>query len=60
MTNTPQPQELLAEYVKRIRTSLSLSQTELALKAGIHLQSLDKIERGISYILTADVCILFR
>ncbi|MEH2391863.1 MAG: zinc ribbon domain-containing protein [Nostoc sp.] len=48
MDNTPQPQESLAEYVKRIRTSLSLSQTELALKAGIHLQSLGKIERGMT------------
>ena len=48
MDNTPQPQESLAEYVKRIRISLSLSQTELALKAGIHLQSLGKIERGMT------------
>jgi DNA-binding XRE family transcriptional regulator len=44
----PSLKESLAEYVKRIRTSLSLSQTELALKAGIHLQSLGKIERGMT------------
>ncbi|MBC8157527.1 zinc ribbon domain-containing protein, partial [Armatimonadetes bacterium] len=34
--------------VKRIRTSLSLSQNDLAMKAGIHLQSLGKIERGMT------------
>jgi transcriptional regulator with XRE-family HTH domain len=48
MDNTPQPQETLALYVKRIRTSLSLSQNDLALKAGIHLQSIGKIERGMT------------
>ncbi|MCC5602155.1 helix-turn-helix domain-containing protein [Nostoc favosum] len=48
MDNTPQPQETLALYVKRIRTSLSLSQNDLATKAGIHLQSLGKIERGMT------------
>ncbi|MEA5506743.1 zinc ribbon domain-containing protein [Halotia wernerae UHCC 0503] len=48
MDNTPKPQESLAEYVKRIRASLGMSQTELALKAGIHLQSLGKIERAMT------------
>ncbi|BBD70497.1 XRE family transcriptional regulator [Nostoc commune NIES-4072] len=48
MDNTPQPQETLSQYVKRIRTSLSLSQNDLATKAGIHLQSLGKIERGMT------------
>ena len=48
MNNTPLPQESLALYVKRIRTSLGISQTELALKAGIHLQSLGKIERAMT------------
>ena len=48
MDNTPLPQESLALYVKRIRTSLGISQTELALKAGIHLQSLGKIERAMT------------
>lgn len=42
----PTPGESLADYVKRVRTSLSLTQKELAAKAGIHLQSLGKIERG--------------
>ncbi|GAP96702.1 double zinc ribbon domain-containing protein [Leptolyngbya sp. NIES-2104] len=42
----PNPEESLAEYVRRIRTSLSLSQKDLADRAGIHLQSIGKIERG--------------
>ncbi|WP_313937795.1 helix-turn-helix domain-containing protein [Anabaena azotica] len=48
MDNTPQSQESLAEYVKRIRNALGLSQTELANIAGIHIQSLGKIERGLT------------
>jgi DNA-binding XRE family transcriptional regulator len=39
-------EETLANYVRRVRTSLSLSQKELAEKAGIHPQSIGKIERG--------------
>jgi DNA-binding XRE family transcriptional regulator len=42
----PTPQETLADYVRRVRTSLGLSQRELADKAGVHLQSVGKIERG--------------
>jgi DNA-binding XRE family transcriptional regulator len=42
----PSPEEALAEYVRRIRTRLALSQKELAEKSGLHLQSLGKIERG--------------
>ena len=42
----PTPGESLALYVCRQRTSLGLSQKEVALKAGIHAQSLGKIERG--------------
>jgi transcriptional regulator with XRE-family HTH domain len=44
--NIPAPNETLASYIRRIRVSLSLSQKELADKAGIHLQSLGKMERG--------------
>lgn len=43
---TPQPNESLPEYVKRIRGLLGMSQKELATQAGIHLQSLGKVERG--------------
>jgi DNA-binding XRE family transcriptional regulator len=39
-------EETLADYVRRIRTSLGFSQRELAERAGIHLQSVGKIERG--------------
>lgn len=38
--------ETLATYIRRVRARLSLSQKEVAIKAGIHLQSLGKIERG--------------
>jgi transcriptional regulator with XRE-family HTH domain len=38
--------EKLAEYVRRQRTALGMSQTELAQKAGMHLQSVGKIELG--------------
>ena len=44
----PNPDEPLADYVKRVRASLGLTQKELATKAGVHLQSLGKIERGIT------------
>ena len=47
-TNLPQEQETLASFVQRVRASLGLSQQEVALKAGIHLQSLGKIERGLT------------
>lgn len=47
-TNLPGAGESLASYVGRIRSSLGLSQKDLALKAGIHLQSLGKIERGLT------------
>ncbi len=42
----PQPSETLDSYIKRLRLLLHLSQQELATKAGIHLQSLGKLERG--------------
>lgn len=44
--NEPNPTENLADYVKKLRTSLGMSQQELADKAGLHLQSIGKIERG--------------
>lgn len=43
---TPNSGESLADYIQRLRTSIGLSQKELATKAGIHLQSLGKMERG--------------
>ena len=42
----PNPGESLASYVHRQRTSLGLSQQDVAAKAGIHAQSIGKIERG--------------
>lgn len=42
----PQSGETLAQYIYRLRTDAKLSQQKLAEKAGIHLQSLGKLERG--------------
>ncbi len=42
----PQPAETLDLYLKRLRTSMKLSQHAVATAAGIHLQSLGKLERG--------------
>ncbi|NJN38874.1 MAG: helix-turn-helix domain-containing protein [Acaryochloridaceae cyanobacterium CSU_3_4] len=44
----PNPGESLAEYVRRLRLGLGINQKELAAKAGIHLQSIGKMERGIT------------
>lgn len=46
VNNLPKPDETLAEYVWRLRTALGMSQAELAQKAGMHLQSIGKIEAG--------------
>ncbi|WP_026734968.1 double zinc ribbon domain-containing protein [Fischerella sp. PCC 9605] len=48
MPTSPAPtlQESLADYVKRIRMDLQMSQLELAAASGIHPHSLGKIERG--------------
>jgi len=45
---SPNASETLGSYVKRIRLSLGLNQREFATIAGIHLQSLGKIERGLT------------
>jgi DNA-binding XRE family transcriptional regulator len=42
----PQPTETLGGYIQRIRNSLSLTQLELSTKAGIHVQTIRKIEAG--------------
>ncbi|KAB8329876.1 helix-turn-helix domain-containing protein [Scytonema tolypothrichoides VB-61278] len=44
----PRPQESLADYIKRIRTSDGMTQFELAIAAGIHSRSVGKIERGLT------------
>lgn len=44
----PKPSESVAQYLQRRRQSLGISQKELAIKAGVHLQSIGKIERGIT------------
>jgi len=42
----PKNGESLAEYLRRVRAGLKLSQGEMAKKAGVHIQSLGKIESG--------------
>ena len=42
----PKPDESLAVYVHRLRNHLGLSQQEVAAKAGLHAQSIGKLERG--------------
>lgn len=42
----PQPDESLGQYIRRLRQQQGLSQKEVVGLAGIHLQSLGKIERG--------------
>lgn len=49
----PQNGETLAQYLRRIRLSLRMSQGEMAHKAGIHTQSLGKIESGKTTRLSA-------
>jgi len=44
--NTPKPGETLDSYIQRLRSGLHLSQQQLATRAGIHIQSMGKIERG--------------
>jgi DNA-binding XRE family transcriptional regulator len=44
----PKPEESLEIYIQRIRCSLSLSQTELSKKAGVHVQTIRKIESGVT------------
>jgi DNA-binding XRE family transcriptional regulator len=53
-TNTvPLPMESLADYIKRLRVDLKMSQNDVARAAGIHLHSLGKIERGITHRLNS-------
>jgi transcriptional regulator with XRE-family HTH domain len=46
LDNLPKLSESLAEYVRRVRTGMNMSQAELATRSGIHLQSVGKIESG--------------
>lgn len=42
-SNSPNADKSLGDYVKRLRSSLGLTQREVADSAGIHLQSVGKI-----------------
>lgn len=42
----PNPSEPLGQYIQRVRDSNRLTQLELSVKAGIHVQTIRKIESG--------------
>jgi DNA-binding XRE family transcriptional regulator len=53
---SPQQEETLGSYIKRLRLELKMSQNDLSKSAGIHLHSLGKIERGITTRLNHKTC----
>ena len=44
----PNPTESLGAYIRRLRGTLGFNQKELADKVGVHVQSIGKLERGIT------------
>ena len=52
-SKSPNANETVGDYVKRMRLMLGLNQKELAAIAGIHLQSVGKIERGLTTKLSS-------
>mgnify|MGYP001796281715 CR=1 FL=1 len=44
----PSPSESLGRYIMRVRNSLCLTQSELSIKAGIHVQTKRKNESGVT------------
>lgn len=46
LQKAPQLGEPLDNYIQRLRNDLKMSQQQVASRAGIHLQSIGKIERG--------------
>lgn len=52
-SKSPNAGETLGDYVKRMRLALGFNQKELAAIAEIHLQSLGKIERGMTTKLSS-------
>ncbi|WP_414589556.1 double zinc ribbon domain-containing protein [Scytonema sp. PCC 10023] len=42
----PKPTEPLGCYIQRVRSELALTQAELSQKAGVHIQTIRKIESG--------------
>jgi transcriptional regulator with XRE-family HTH domain len=47
-SKTPKPNETIGDYIKRLREEAHISQQELADASGIHIQSLGKLERGVT------------
>lgn len=44
----PEPTEPLGQYIQRVRSLVSLTQAELSKKAGVHIQTVRKIESGMT------------
>jgi DNA-binding XRE family transcriptional regulator len=44
----PKAEETLAKYIQRLRAESTSTQKELSLKAGIHVQTIRKIEAGLT------------
>jgi transcriptional regulator with XRE-family HTH domain len=44
----PQADETLAKYIQRLRSLSTSTQKELSFKAGIHIQTIRKIEAGLT------------
>jgi DNA-binding XRE family transcriptional regulator len=53
---TPSADESLGQYLRRLRLHRGLSQADVVELAGIHLQSLGKIERGRTLKLNHKTC----
>jgi DNA-binding XRE family transcriptional regulator len=46
----PQAGETLAKYIQRLRAESTSTQKELSLRAGVHIQTIRKIETGLTSI----------
>jgi DNA-binding XRE family transcriptional regulator len=42
----PKPSEPLGQYIQRVRDSIGLTQLELTIRVGIHIQTIRKVESG--------------
>jgi DNA-binding XRE family transcriptional regulator len=54
-TCAPHPQEILSDYVRRLRQQRSWTQVQLSEAAGVHRQTVGKIENGLSQRLNRRV-----
>lgn len=55
VTCAPHPQESLCDYVRRLRQQRNWTQVQLSEAAGVHRQTIGKIESGDSHRLNRRV-----